>query len=377
MNKVLLSAEISLALTVSGTVMAMGFTDMLTESMSQSFKIDNKATEPTVLDVSREFNRKYTTDLFTLIISNADKSIATGNEVEGVSFNAKTNSISGYDPKNEEGPSLTADLIRADNGRYLYMLTATMEMGGLYSDEAIFFDVNWNNGIISPLPGYQPAVYRTPFQSFGTVTEHYFADEHNSIIKGYEITDGLFLNFSSVFTWDGLKHTYRGSRINLPKQKILSGGTRPEDIAYFAFCDIDGDGNSELFLRSADHSMQTAVTIRAYEKNEQILLITDDRSEFKFHENGLSATGSCGSGCSSSHYVLVSESRSNAQLNVVTHTAPDGKSESTCSLTTSEGEKEISSDKADEFIKKLGNEKNVKLSWEPLLELSFLGSETL
>ena len=371
MNKFLLSAEIALALTVSGAVMAMGFADMLTESMSQSFKIETRAGEPTVLDVSREFNRKYTTDLFTLIISNADKSVATGNEVEGVSFDTQTNSISGYDPNNEEGPSLAANLIKADSGRYLYMLTATMEMGGLYSDEAIFFDVNWNSGIISPLPGYQPAAYRTPFQSFGTVTEHYFADEYDNIIKGYEITDGLFLNFSSIFAWDGLKHTYRGSRINLPKQKILSGGTEPGDIAFFAFCDIDGDGNSELFLSNAGHSMETAVSIRAYEKNEQIFLTKDDRSEFKFYENGLSASGSCGSGCSSSHYVLISESRVDGLLNVVTHTAPDGKAESTYSLTASDGDREISAEKADEFIKKLGREKTVKLSWEPLLELSF------
>ena len=165
---------------------------------------------------------------------------------------------------------------------------------------------NWKTGEMKPLNDYAPGGYQPPFKSYGTVTQSDFADARNNIIIGYEITDGLFMNLSSHFSWDGGTHKFAGSDIQLPKQqKILPKNVNAKDLKYYAFYDIDDDGNSEIFLSNKDHSIEISAVIRSYEKAEKELLTRRDGSEFKFYKGGIAVTGSCGSGCSAADYVLV------------------------------------------------------------------------
>ncbi len=350
----------------------MGLGSMLSESSSSSFRISKHDSSPTVVDVANEINSRYPTDLLTLIIANARKAADAGKEkTDGTFYDPSNNYFIGSDPKDEDGPSLSAGILKTENGHYLFLLNATMEMAGLYSDEPVFFDVDWKNGIISPLPEYSVKQYRTPFSSHGTVTRSLGFETLDEIYIGYEITDGLFLSLTSFFAWDGSKHNYRGSEINLPKQKILPADLKPESLKYFAFHDVDDDGNSEIFFSNEDHSTETVAVIRAYEKKESEILSKGSQQEFEFYEKGMSTKGSCGSGCTSSDYVLVTESSCTEKLNVYTLTDPQNNRDVTFTLTDQNGEKKINQEKAEEFIKKLGKKKSVKLDWQPLLGISF------
>ena len=371
MKKLSLIAGMTAMIMSSGS-MSLELGDMLYESVKQSVKINTADHEPTVLDISKEFNHRYPTNLFTLIINNAEKAKSSSGEGDGVFYDAKNNSLIGQDPRNDESPTLKATLFKSGADHYLFMLTATMELGGLYSDESHYFDIDWKTGEMKPLNDYAPGGYQPPFKSYGTVTQSDFADARNNIIIGYEITDGLFMNLSSHFSWDGGTHKFAGSDIQLPKQqKILPKNVNAKDLKYYAFYDIDDDGNSEIFLSNKDHSIEISAVIRSYEKAEKELLTRRDGGEFKFYKGGIAVTGSCGSGCSAADYVLVNNSGYGETLNVRTLTAPDGGKEITYTAADEKGGQKISAEKADEFMAKLGEEKQVQLDWQPIISLNF------
>ncbi len=58
-------------------------------------------------------------------------------------------------------------------------------------------------------------------------------------------------------------------------------------------------------------------------------------------------------------------------LNVRTLTAPDGGKEITYTAAGEKGGQKISAEKADEFMAKLGEEKQVQLDWQPIISLNF------
>ncbi len=138
MKKLSLIAGLTAMIMSSGS-MSLELGDMLYESVKQSVKINTSDHEPTVLDISKEFNHRYPTNLFTLIINNAEKAKASSGEGDGVFYDAKNNSLIGQDPRNDESPTLKATLFKSCADHYLFMLTATMELGGLYSDESHYF----------------------------------------------------------------------------------------------------------------------------------------------------------------------------------------------------------------------------------------------
>ena len=145
MKKLSLIAGLTAMIMSSGS-MSLELGDMLYESVKQSVKINTADHEPTVLDISKEFNHRYPTNLFTLIINNAEKAKASNGEGDGVFYDAKNNSLIGQDPRNDESPTLKATLFKSGADHYLFMLTATMELGGLYSDESHYFDIDWKTG---------------------------------------------------------------------------------------------------------------------------------------------------------------------------------------------------------------------------------------
>ena len=366
-DKSLLAALPLLLLPVTAPCLDLG------EAMScgsNGFAVETGGRDPTVLEITRQFSKQCPSPLLSLIISMADEKKASGKESDSLYYSDQEGILAGTDPADDESPSLASRIFRKKDGSYLYMLTATMEMGGLYSDMSRFFSVDWQQGRITPLKDYAPENYPQPFRSNGTVTESHGAEKDGKVVISYEITDGMHMQFVSFFSWDGSTHTYQGSTIDLPRQKVLPRRITSKNIRFFAFADVDDDGNSELFLSTGDHETEIAVGIRSYEKKEQILLSRSGNSRFRLFEKGLAVEAGCGSGCATTDYVMLKDSRYLDRLNVYTLTPPDGSApEVTYTLHTTGGEKELTPVQGEKFIREMGAEKKLNLDWQPLLKL--------
>ncbi len=81
-------------------------------------------------------------------------------------------------------------------------------------------------------------------------------------------------------------------------------GSFPEE---YAFVDIDGDGNDELYL---NNDSKSAACILAYDGNKcKLIEVSDYRQSISIRGNFVCASGSCGSGCLSCSYSELKESR--------------------------------------------------------------------
>ena len=101
--------------------------------------------------------------------------------------------------------------------------------------------------------------FRPQYASATGVVKSYYAFDEDSAEIMNENVDGLLFGMVSVFARDGASFRFRGARILLPAKRIRE--VKKINPAFYAFYDIDGDGNSELIFSDKGHAREKILSV--------------------------------------------------------------------------------------------------------------------
>ena len=285
------------------------------------------ANKPSI-DLLTVLNSKWPSYVITDYIKKAEKEPANP-----VSFVAEG--------KSDESPVVIGRLFRYSDGRTGLAMIFHQPTSSFFHETLHFYEYDPTTGIISYKNNLTVQNAPAPFKSMSSESVlSYSLNDDNSIGRYFEEVDGIFVDQYESYAWDGLsdKFDYGNIIIKLDKTDLASK-LRGMNPTYYAYSDIDGDGNSELFLGNKDKSEQVVVSLvrndqKGKDSNKYILLHKKISEFLTIKDSGVTAR--------------LTFKNNQYYLN---------------------GEK-FDSIKADQFISSLGKVKDITLDWKKLKQLN-------
>ena len=321
------------------------------DGSDELLQLANKPSKPSVIDLLTVLNSKWPSYVITDYIKKAEKEPANP-----VSFVAEG--------KRDESPVVIGRLFRYSDGRTGLAMIFHQPTSSFFHETLHFYEYDPTTGIISYKNNLTVQNAPAPFKSMSSESVlSYSLNDDNSFGRYFEEVDGIFVDQYESYAWDGLsdKFDYGNIIIKLDKTDLASK-LRGMNPTYYAYSDIDGDGNSELFLGNKDKSEQVVVSLvrndqKGKDSNKYILLHKKSSDEIFVHENGISVEDTTYASNGISEFLTIKDSGVTARLTFKNNQY------------YLNGEK-FDSIKADQFISSLGKVKDITLDWKKLKQLN-------
>ena len=286
----------------------------------------------------------------------------------------RTLTIRGYDDCDEDSCTVFVRENPVQDDHALFFVIFGRVSDIVYTENLLVYDYDRNSGAMKPLPDFPARNHSTGLRTSGLDYQVYsFDDGDSSLVISDGVTDGPLVGARSLFRQEGASLRYEGAEIT------VNGASMKEQLAAldageFAFYDIDGDGNTELFLKNSAVGCILALSVAGRPETRTAEFIDfSENGAFIFYEKGLSQERNCGPGCFSGSYVLMENSAPAAMLSVYELTPLPGKKVNpeespVYKILGPEGrERRVTAAEKEEFIKKMGKKGSDELTWQPLL----------
>lgn len=163
--------------------------------------------------------------------------------------------------EDDDGNEVMALVWNDAGGRKLLGVLFHIMADVLYDEEVCFYSYDPQSRELKTVSN-ELTSFRAPYASAAGAVKSYYAFDENQAEIMNENVDGLQFGMVSVFVRDGASFRFRGARILLPAKRVRE--VKKINPAFYAFYDIDGDGNSELIFSDKKHA------------REKILFVTPD-----------------------------------------------------------------------------------------------------
>lgn len=317
-----------------------------------------------ILTLVTAFNKVWRTAPATDLLKNP-----VTNDSEGDAYNVVVDRPNGYVSAYElgdDGESFEACVWKRDNGHRLFAYVFQRLVGLSVHQIILFYDYDPVKKTLTPEPN-ELNRFVASFDSYHPVTYHLPRQGKDVTVKEYFMGWGTAIEH--VYRWNGMAPQFSQVKVAKMAEMLDVYTDLYDDLSAFAkytLYDFDGDGNPELWLSSEDEESQAIYSI--VNEDVEMLSATYFKTHFFFHANTIASAGGCGTGCYSTQYVILKNSKP-------AHTFEDFQEwnlqKEDMDHTYSYDEEEISAKEGGRILKSLGKVKEVKIHFRPL----FAGTE--
>lgn len=337
---------------------------------------------PDVLALMKAFNDRFPVDLADNLLRRAAAGKLSGEEKDSIK-----NGFLMTD-EDDDGNVMVARVWKRSDGHRIFGVNFHIMADVLYDERVCFYDYDPAKETLTTYRDNPVSSFRPEFATATGAIKTYYSFEKDGVKVINETVDGLLFGMVSDYPRDGSGFKFRGAGISLSgKAYDTVKGISP---AYYAFYDIDGDGNSELFFSDRNHAAEVIVAVTLNtgfddrKWNQPAVLLSrsgekgDDSGlpEFEFYERGVGLIGECGSGCRSFSYVILDRGRIDSRIEGYMLTpeelerlgGPENTDPGSCKITRRNGKNgELSYQECQDFFKGLGNPVKPDIKWNPLV----------
>ena len=160
--------------------------------------------------------------------------------------------------EDDDGNEVMARVWQDAGGRRLLGVLFHIMADVLYDENVCFYSYDPEARALKTVSN-ELTSFRPQYASAAGVIKSYYAFEEDGAEIMNENVDGLAFEMVSVFARDGESFRFRGARILLPAKRIRE--VKKINPAFYAFYDVDGDGNSELVFSDKGHAREKILSV--------------------------------------------------------------------------------------------------------------------